>query len=99
MGLGYQLFGAPLSIQHIIEFFWEVANELFLGIVPLETADRIEVLAEKIWVKLVKGPGPLPLPAAWQLAIAQEEEMIGDTSAANALFLVGIRYPKEIFIE
>jgi hypothetical protein len=41
----HQLFGAPLSIQQIIEFFCAVDSVLPCGMVPVETAERIALRA------------------------------------------------------
>lgn len=79
--------GEPLSIQHIIEFFCVVLNVLPFGILPVDTADRIEEDAAAIWLYMVKAPGPLVLPAAWHPAKAHEFWIIGNTSAEKALLV------------
>jgi len=64
-----------------------VLSELFLGIEPEDTAERILFLELKMAVKLVKAPGPLTLPLPWQEeVVAQLDCMIGFTSAAKFLF-------------
>ena len=77
-----------MSIQQIIEPFCELLSELPFGIRPDETADLIDEAAPDIWEYVVRGPGPLPLPVAWQpTEKAQEDWMMGLTSAAKALLV------------
>lgn len=82
-----QLLGDPLSIQQIMEFFCDVLNVLPCGIRPVDTAERMAEEAPEIWLWLVKAPGPLVLPAAWQPETAQTVCIIGLTSAAKALLV------------
>lgn len=48
---------------------------------------------------LLVGKGKLSLSDFRKIIEAKDRKFAGSNSAANALFLVGIRYPKEIFIE
>jgi len=48
----------------MMEFFCDVLSELFFGICPDETAERMELRAPKTSRWLVSAPGPFVLPAA-----------------------------------
>lgn len=71
----------------MIDPFCELDNELPCGILPEETALLILLLAADTWAWLVNAPGPFVLPAAWHPIVAQDDWIIGLTSAIKALLV------------